>query len=73
MAERIVDKARESRLRRHLKKHGYALHRGRCVFPTPDDPNPGYQIKKPATYRLVAGAGYEMTLDDVETFIDKLG
>jgi len=67
---KIVDPARENRLRRRLQKQGLALHRGRCIFPTPTDPNPGYKITNPATFGLVAGAGYEMSLDDVEEFLD---
>lgn len=68
--EHIIDKSRERRLNRALNKLGYALHksRRRANFDYYDEG--GYIIVNPYINGCIAGPRFELTLDDVEEYLE---
>ncbi len=64
------DIQRENKLRREIKKTGYELRKSRVK--TPNFDNMGrYQIIDVSTNAVIHGSRFELTLDDVEFWIDK--
>lgn len=68
--EHIIDKSRERRLNRALNKLGYALRksRRRANFDYRDEG--GYMIVAPYINGCIAGPRLELTLDDVEEYLE---
>jgi hypothetical protein len=60
-------KTRANRARRYLSKDGYILYKSRARVLSRDNQG-GYTIANDRNH-CVAGASYELTLDDVEDFI----
>lgn len=60
-------KSRESRVRRHLKKQGYRLHKSRTGGAYPNNLG-GYMIVNSEYNFVVAGPNFDLSLDDVEQF-----
>lgn len=59
-------KARESKVRRQLAKHGYSLKKSRAQTFTADNQG-GYMIVQDGI--IQAGERFDMTLEDVEKFV----
>ena len=59
--------ARKRKARRHLKRHGYDLHKSRKIAKTEDDRGL-YQIVKLDSGEVVSGKIFDLTLDEVERF-----
>lgn len=68
--EHIIDKSRERRLKRALNKLGYTLRksRRRSNFNYYDEG--GYIIIDPYINGCIAGPRCELTLDDVEEYLE---
>lgn len=63
-----TEKAMEQQLRRALNKSGYGLHKSRAKTIYADDLG-GYMIVDLATNAVVAGARFELELDEVADFV----
>lgn len=64
----FTKKAKEQQLRRALNKIGYGLHKSRTNRVHADDLG-GYMIYDLATNAVVAGARFELELDEVADFV----
>jgi N-dimethylarginine dimethylaminohydrolase len=64
-------KSAENKLRRKLSKQGYQLRKSRAAFS--GDNFGEYMIVGANTNAVVAGARFDMTLDDVEEFANEEG
>ena len=62
-----LEKSREKRLRRLLLQQGYLLFKSRIRFPRAGNWG-GYRIVNRGSKAIVAGAEFDLTLEDVEQF-----
>lgn len=65
----FTEKAMEQRLRRALNREGYGLHKSRTKAIHADDLG-GYMVYDLATNAVVAGARFDLDLDDVARFVE---
>jgi hypothetical protein len=63
------EKARENRARRHAERLGLVLRKSRARHLHVDDFG-GYQVIDPNHTAIVCGEKYDLSLDDVERFLD---
>lgn len=68
--EHIIDKSCEQRLRRALNKHGYTLRKSRKRTGANYYDEGGYMIVDPYINGCIAGPRCELTLDDVEEYLE---
>lgn len=66
-----TEKNREQRLRRALNKCGYSLHKSRRSFSSSN--LGGYLIINQQNNTLVDGDRFNLSLDDVENWLEYLG
>lgn len=66
-----IEKVRENRLRRQLKKHGVRLQKSR-IQNTNIDNYGNYMLIDMYRNLVLDGCKYEMTLDDVENYVKSL-
>lgn len=66
----FTEKAMEQRLRRALNREGYGLRKSRTKNIHADDLG-GYMIYDLATNAVVAGARFDLDLDDVAGFVEE--
>ena len=64
----MTNKNLEKKLRRALNKHGYALHKSRKPFGL--DNLGGYMIVDIYNNAVVAGARYDLSLEDVSEWLE---
>lgn len=62
------EKSRENRVRKQLENEGYQLHKSRVKKTNLDD-HGGYMITDLSTNGVVRGGKHELSLDDVENFL----
>lgn len=68
--ENIIDKSRERRLDRTLNKLGYALRKSRRHTNFNYYDEGGYMIVDPYINGCIVGPRCELTLDDVEEYLE---
>lgn len=71
--EIIIDKPRERMLRRALNKQGYTLRKSRKRSGYNYYDEGGYMIVDPYINGCIAGPRCELTLDDVEEYLEMWG
>lgn len=64
-----VHKARENRIRRHARRLGLALQKSRARYIHIDNFG-GYMLIDPDRKAIVSGSKYELSLDEVEDFLN---
>lgn len=64
----LSEKTRENKLRRALRKADYLLRKSEAAAISADDLG-GYRIVDLYTNAVIAGARFELDLDDVEEFV----
>jgi len=65
---RETDKTRESRLRRHLRKHGVRIQKSRIRNPNINNYE-HYRLIQIDTNTVIDGLHYDMTLDEIEMYL----
>lgn len=65
-----TEKSIENRLRRQLSKEGYMLRKSRTRNWNIDDYGE-YMITDPYTNMIVAGSRFDLSLEDVERFVNE--
>ena len=68
---KTTDKTKESRLRRHLRKHGVRIVKSRIRNPNIDNYGQ-YLLVDSYTNTVIDGVKYDMTLDDIEDYLKNL-
>ena len=68
---KTTDKTRESRLRRHLRKHGLRIVKSRIRNPHLNN-HGHYMLIDIYTNTTIDGINYDMTLDDIEDYLRNL-
>ncbi len=66
----MSEKQLEQKLRRSLSKQGYQLHKSRAKNWSINDQQ-GYMIVNPYYNVVVWGAQFDLTLEDVESFVNE--